>query len=96
MREENLQGWISVATQEQDPSPEHCERVANLVQNVFRDGKLPTKFKRKTLVILPNGNKQYSGIDIVEFLWKTMLGLINLRIGAEVRFHNTLHGFRVG
>ena len=33
---------------------------------------------------------------MVEVLWKTVLVLINHRIGSEVSYHDTLHEFREG
>ena len=32
----------------------------------------------------------------MEVLWKTVLGMINCRIGAVVQFHNVFHGFHTG
>ena len=36
------------------------------------------------------------GIGLVKVLLKTMSSPINCKIGAAVRYHDTLHGFRSG
>ena len=33
---------------------------------------------------------------MVEVLWKMVSGIINRRVGTEVRFHGVLHGLRAG
>ena len=32
----------------------------------------------------------------MEVLWKALLGIINWRIGAAVKFRDVLHGFQAG
>ena len=60
---------------------------------LFWDGTLPTKCTWQTVVLLPKRDIEYRGISLVNILLKTVPGLINHRIGEEVRFHNYLHGF---
>ena len=48
------------------------------------------------VVLLPTGNCDYRGVGIIEVFQKTMSELINHRIGAVVRYHVALHGFRAG
>ena len=33
---------------------------------------------------------------MVEILWKTMTGILNLRLTAAIHFHDSLHGFHTG
>ena len=39
-------------------------------------------------------NGDYMEIGLTKVLWKTVLGLINLKIGAAATYHDALHGFR--
>ena len=41
-----------------------------------------------------NGN--YQGIGLVEFLWNTVMVILNLRLTMVIQFHDTLHGFHIG
>ena len=38
----------------------------------------------------------YRGIRLVEFLWKTVIGILNRRLTTDIGFHDTLHGFQTG
>ena len=48
------------------------------------------------MVIITKGYGDFQGIDCVEVLWKSFLGVINWQIGAAVQFHNVLHGIWAG
>ena len=48
------------------------------------------------VVIIHKGNGDFRGIGIIKVLGKELLGVITWRIGAEVQFHNVLHGFLAG
>ena len=48
------------------------------------------------VVLLSKGNVNYREIGLIEFLWKTIPGLINRRIGAPVIYHDNLHRFKAG
>ena len=61
---------------------------------LFRDWTLRTKCTWQTVVLLPKRDSKYRGISLFDILWKTVPGLINQRIGEEVRFHNYLHGLK--
>ena len=43
-------------------------------------------------VIAPKETGNFRGIQLVEVLWNTILGVINRQIGVAVQFHNILHG----
>ena len=50
-----------------------------------------------TVVMIPKGGgNDFRGIGLVEVLWKTISGIINLRLSPFIEFHNTLHGFYSG
>ena len=67
----------------------------DILQTVFREGRLPTECMWQTVVIITKGNREFRGIELVEVLCKVLLGVINQRIGAAVQFHDVIHGFRV-
>ena len=46
------------------------------------------------VLILKVGDKDFRGIGLVEFLWKTTTGVINLRLTTSILYHDSLHGFR--
>ena len=42
------------------------------------------------------GGTNLRGIGLVEFLWKMISGVINIRISPSIQFHDALYGFRAG
>ena len=42
-------------------------------------------------VLVPKDNGEFRGFVLVAILWKTMLGIINRRVGTVFRFHYKLH-----
>ena len=51
----------------------------------------------KMVVIIPKGDGGYFwGIGLVEFLWKTMTGLLKLLFTSKICFHDVLHRFWEG
>ena len=47
-------------------------------------------------VLVPKDNGEFRGFVLVAILWKTMLGIINRRVGTVFRFHYKLHWFCKG
>ena len=47
-------------------------------------------------MIIPRVFSDFCGIGLTEALWKTVMGIINLRLTSAIAFHDTLHVFRVG
>ena len=46
------------------------------------------------VVMIPKvGGTNFSGIGLVEVLWKAIYGIINQRISYYIQFHDALHGF---
>ena len=37
----------------------------------------------------------FRGIELVQVIWKTVLGIVNPHIDMGVQFHGVLHGFQV-
>ena len=49
------------------------------------------------VVMAPKGGgTNFRGIGLVDFLWKAISGIINLRILYSIQFHDAIHGFRTG
>ena len=50
----------------------------------------------QAVVLIPNGEKDYQGIGLVEGMWKVVAELLNFRLTASIIFQDFLHGFRAG
>ena len=48
------------------------------------------------VVLLQKGYIYYRGVGPFQVLIQTIYGLIKQRLGASVRYHDSLHGFRPG
>ena len=48
------------------------------------------------VVLITKGNWEFTGIGILEVLWKTLSGVNNWWIGPAVQFQNDLHGLWEG
>ena len=75
---------------------EHWDCFVLLFHTAFIDVTLRAACAWQMVIILTKGNDKYTWIGLFNFLCKSMLGLINHRIGVIVRFYNYLHGFRAG
>lgn len=69
-------------------------KVINLIQEIYRNGKLPQRLNMSTLIMLPKGDNDVRGIGLVESVWKVLGKIINRRIQEVVKFHPCVHGFR--
>ena len=67
-----------------------------LIQADFREGRLAKECAWKTVVLILKVNDDFHGIGLVELMWKTVTGILNFRLTAVIRFHNTLHGLCTG
>ena len=61
----------------------------------FRYACIAAECAWQTFVIPPKGKVEFWGINLVEFIWNTKLGVVNHKIWAAVIFHNVLYGLRV-
>ena len=64
-----------------------------MIQTAFAEGRLLTGCMCQTVVLVPKGNGKFREIGIVVIICKALLGVINWRIGAEVKFNYVLNGF---
>ena len=44
----------------------------------------------------PQGGKDYSGIGLLEVMWKVVAVILNRRFPSSITYHDALHGFRSG
>ena len=93
---EHLQAWLVEATREERPVMEKWDKVLDIIQSDFREGRITVDYSWKTVVFIPKGNRNFRGIGLVEVILKAVSGVANFLIGAAVDFHNTLHRFRSG
>ena len=49
-----------------------------------------------TMVLIPKGKGAYTGIGLVETIWKVCTSIINNRIQSSIVLHDSLHGFIQG
>ena len=70
--------------------------VVELVQSVFREGKVAEEDTWQAVVLIPKGKTDYWGIGLVEVMWKVVAAILNRRLTASINFHDFLHGFRAG
>jgi hypothetical protein len=75
---------------------ENWEKVLELVRLAFT-GEIPEAFCHGILVLIPKGaSDQYRGIALLEVVYKLVSSIINRRLTNTVKFHDAVHGFRVG
>ena len=96
--EETTEGKESTESAESTESMEaaNWERVVDLVQTAFREGRLVEGVTWQAVVLIPKGEKEYGGIGLVEVVWKVVAAVLNFRLTASITFHDFLHGFRAG
>ena len=110
MRAEHLKGWLAAskwrkqeATEEGEgttngeeggPTEPNWERLVDLVQTAFREGRLVGEAKWQAVVLIPKGKKDYCVISLVEVMWKVVAAILNCWLTASTTYHDFLHGFR--
>ena len=60
---------------------------------MFTTGEIPTKLSWQLLSVLPKPDRGTRGIGLIEHAWKIVEKIIDTRISAKVRFHDSFHGF---
>ena len=112
MRAEHLKGWLAVSKRRNIEAAEEVkgttdgeegglmepnwERLLDLVQTAFREGRLAEEATRKAVVLRPKGEKDYHGIGLVEAMWKVVAVILNRRLTASITYHDFLHVFWAG
>ena len=55
---------------------------------------MPQKISRETLKLIPKCETKFCGISILEIIWKLVSNIINTSSIDNIKFHDSLHGFR--
>ena len=74
------------------PNTTNWLKFVDFVQTELREGFLVGGTTWHTVLLLPKGTGNFRGIGLVEFIWKTVTVILNLRLGVITTFHNFLHG----
>ena len=48
------------------------------------------------MVLIPKGGGDYSGIGLMEVMWKAVVLILNCCFTTSITYHDTLHGFWAG
>ena len=94
IRTDHLKDWLTVATRENNPDRLRWDMLVRLVQHVFATGEIPTTMTWATIVLLPKSDSGVRGIGLLDVIWKLITATIEHRVSSNVRYHDTLHGFR--
>ena len=70
--------------------------VVELVQTVFKGGRLTEEATWQAVVLLPKEEMDHHCIGFVEVMWKVVAAILNRRLAASITFYDFLHGFRAG
>ena len=72
------------------------EKLVDLVQMAFREGRLAEEAMWQAVVLIPKGEKDYCRIGLVEVMWKVVLAILKRRLTASITYQNLLHEFWAG
>ena len=84
------------AAAQKETETDNWTRVVDLVQSVFREGKLAEEATCQAVVLIPKGKKEYRGIGLMEVMWKVVAAILNRRLTDSITFHDFIHGFWAG
>ena len=82
--------------EEGGPTEPNWERLGELIQTAFREGRLADEAMWQAVVLILKEKKDYRGIGLVEVMWKVVAKFLNRRLTASITYHDFLHGFRAG
>ena len=78
IRAKHLRLWLRTAKREEHADLGNWEKVIAIIQADFRGGELAAPFAWQTVVMIPKGGgTDFSGIGLVEVLWKAISIIIN-------------------
>ena len=72
------------------------ERMVNLIQTEFGEGRLAEEAMWEAVVLLPKGGNYYRGIGLVQDMWKVVADILNRRLPASITFNDFLYVFWAG
>ena len=81
-------------TREDLSDPSHWEKVIGMIPVALYKGHFTEGCTWHTIVLISKRDEDFRCIGLIEVLWKTVIGILNLRLTAAIHFHITLHGFR--
>ena len=58
--------------------------MVELVQTAFREGELAEESIWQAEVLIPKGEKDYRGINLVEVMWKVVAVILNRRFTSSI------------
>ena len=94
--EEEGEGKTDNKEGEGGPTEPNWERLVDLIQTAFREGRLAEESTWWAVVLIPKGENDYCGIGLVEVMWKVVAEILNFPLTASITYHDFLHGFRAG
>ena len=96
IKAEHIWAWLRASNRKDLPYPLKWDMDIGLIQAAFREGDLAEECAWKTVVPIPKGNGNFRGIGLVDILWKTVTGILNCHLTAEIQFYDILQGFCTG
>ena len=91
--EENTEGNMYGGKYTEPTDASNWDRVVDLVQTAFREGRLAEEAMWQAVVLIPKGKKDYRGIGLVEVIWKVVVVILNLRLTASELFQPQMGQF---
>ena len=95
IRAENIKGWLAAArrggkatekgeekTAAEAEGEEMWEKVVELTQTAFREGRLAEEATWQAMVMVPKGKGEFRGIGLVEVIWKLLSLILHRRLAA--------------
>ena len=70
----------------------HWENVVALERAASGEGQLVEEYTGQAVVLISNGKMEYSGIGLVEVLWKVVAEFLNRHLTSSITYHDFLHG----
>ena len=89
-------GGVPRGTVKDPPWRERWALLVDLVQHMWRTGKIPQDLGCTILVLITKGTTDTRGIGLLETLWNVVEVMINTRLRASLQIHNVFYGFRTG
>ena len=78
------------------PNLEHWQNLEDIIQFMWHPGDIPMEMGWTILVLIPKGNTDTRGIELLDSLWKLVEENIDAHLRESVLLHNILHGLRHG
>ena len=83
-REEAEEGEGVTEGEEGVSTEPNWERLVELVQTAFKEGRLAEEAMWQAVVLIPKGKKYYHGICLVEVMWKVVEAILNCQLTSSI------------